>query len=145
MMDHALAAPVCHFGADSPASLCAELGGMGSQLQRSAPLRASKARTTPAGMSTLWLSLIAEPTITTSSITAGGEVMWYQPALYPGTSRRLISPPLPKSAQGLPFAASSAMSLASCVASKIRVRHACPAEREASAQAVPPRLTNPSP
>src|SRR5580704_16250671 len=142
MMDHALAAPVSHFGTDSPALLCAELGGMGSQLQRSAPLRASRARTTPAGMSTRWLSLIAEPTITTSSIAAGGEVMWYHPARYPETLRRLISPPLPKSSQGLPLAASSAMSLASCVASKIRVRHACPTERDASTQAVAPRLTN---
>src|SRR6266566_7000828 len=46
---------------------------MGSQLQRKAPERASKARTTPAGISTRPLSSIAEPTTTISSITAGGE------------------------------------------------------------------------
>src|ERR1700755_1325741 len=79
--DHALAAPVFHLAAVPDAEVTADgaLGGMGSQLQRSAPVRASNARTTPEGMSTRLLSSIAEPTITRSSITAGGEVMWYHP------------------------------------------------------------------
>ncbi len=65
MIDQALAAPLFWPGA----------GCSGRQLQRRAPVRASKPRTTPLGMSTLVLSSMAEPTITTPSITAGGEVM----------------------------------------------------------------------
>jgi len=53
--------------------------GTGSHRQRSAPVRASYARTTPLGISARMLSLIAEPTTTTSSTTAGGDVMWYTP------------------------------------------------------------------
>ena len=64
------------FGAPALAESRAEgFGGSGSQLQRRAPVRASKARTTPAGMSARVLSSMAEPTTTISSITAGGEVM----------------------------------------------------------------------
>ncbi len=51
MIDQALAAPVC--GSDfllAIALASAGVVGIGSQLQRSAPVRASKARTTPAGM-----------------------------------------------------------------------------------------------
>ena len=50
-------------------------GGIGSHFQRKAPERASKARTTPPGMFTRLLSSIADPTITMSSATAGGDVM----------------------------------------------------------------------
>src|ERR1044071_7624597 len=88
MIDHALAAPVFHIEAE-----LAEFGGMGSQLQRNAPVRASKARTTPLDMSTLELSLMAEPTITRSSTTAGGDVMWYCPGIYLATSLRLTPRP----------------------------------------------------
>src|SRR5215472_10725486 len=48
--------------------------GMGSQLQRSSPERASKALTTPLGLSTRSLSAIDEPTMTTSPAIAGAEV-----------------------------------------------------------------------
>ena len=72
MIDHALAAPVRH---GFPGAAVAGFGGIGSQLQRNPPLRTSKARTTPLGISTRLLSSIAEPTTTTSSTTAGGEVM----------------------------------------------------------------------
>src|ERR1700760_1805263 len=78
--DHALAAPVFHVAAVRDADVAVgAFGEMGSQLQRGAPVRASNARTTPEGMSARLLSSIAEPTITRSSITAGGEVMWYHP------------------------------------------------------------------
>jgi len=39
-------------------------------------VRASYARTTPLGICARVLSLIADPTTTTSSTTAGGDVMW---------------------------------------------------------------------
>jgi hypothetical protein len=76
-MDHALPAPARQvevFGACADFSVSA-FGGSGSHFQRSLPVRASKARTSPLDMSTRALSSIAEPTITTSSITAGGDVM----------------------------------------------------------------------
>src|SRR5438552_8078381 len=82
IMDQAFAAPL--FQGLAEVVLLAEFGGMGSQLQRKAPDRVSKARTTPAGISTRPLSSIADPTTTMSSITAGGDVMWYQPARKPG-------------------------------------------------------------
>jgi hypothetical protein len=50
--------------------------GIGSQLQRSAPERASKARTIPRSTSTARLSPIDDPTTTTSPATAGAEVTW---------------------------------------------------------------------
>jgi hypothetical protein len=43
--------------------------GMGSHFQRNAPVRASKARTTPDGISTRVLSSMEEPTTTRPSIT----------------------------------------------------------------------------
>src|SRR5882672_8543049 len=67
MIDHAFAAPVFHTFACS-----AEFFGIGSQLHRRLPVRTSKARTTPLGMSTFELSLMAEPTTTTSPMTVGG-------------------------------------------------------------------------
>ena len=69
MIDHALAAPV----------FAAAVRDIGSHRHRGAPVRASNARTTPSDMSTRPLSSIADPTITTSSTTAGGDVMWYSP------------------------------------------------------------------
>ena len=48
--------------------------GIGSQLQRSVPLFASYAPTTPRSRSTARLSPIDEPTMTRSPITAGGDV-----------------------------------------------------------------------
>src|SRR5882757_1923430 len=81
--DHAFAAPAFHLPPDAEG--CG-FGGIGSQLQRSAPVRASNPRTTPEGMSARLLSSIAEPTITRLSITAGGDVMWYHPC---GCSPRL--------------------------------------------------------
>ena len=49
-------------------------GGTGSKAQRSAPLRASKPRTTPPGASRRRLSSTRAPTATTSPTTVGGEV-----------------------------------------------------------------------
>jgi hypothetical protein len=48
--------------------------GIGSQLQRSAPVRASNARTTPRSISAERLSPIDEPTTTSPFTTAGGDV-----------------------------------------------------------------------
>jgi hypothetical protein len=48
---------------------------MGSQLQSSLPVMASKPRTAPDSMSTCWLSPTEEPTTTTLPMTVGGEVM----------------------------------------------------------------------
>ena len=70
MIVHALPAPVRQFFAEY-----LPLGGIGSQLQRNLPERASNARTTPLGISTRELSSIDDPTTTRSSITAGGEVI----------------------------------------------------------------------
>src|SRR5437588_10271333 len=140
-MDQAFAAPLFQ----GLPGLPDEFGGMVSQLQRKAPDRVSKARTTPAGISTRPLSSIADPTTTMSSITAGGDVMWYQPARKPGTSRRLTSPALPKSAQGAPVAASSAMRRASRVASNNRRRQGWVAGLEGSSHVATPRLISPSP
>ena len=50
--------------------------GIGSQVQRSAPVRASKARTMPRSTSTARLSPIDDPTTTTSPAIAGAEVTW---------------------------------------------------------------------
>ena len=73
---HTLAAPAWAVApprqvarARSPASR-----GIGSQLQTLSPVCAEKARTTPRGARTRWLSVIADPTTTRSPITAGGEV-----------------------------------------------------------------------
>ena len=63
--DHALPAPVCP---SCPAS--------GLQRQRSAPVRASNARTTPLPVSACQLSPIDEPVITRSPTIAGGDVTW---------------------------------------------------------------------
>ena len=48
--------------------------GTGSQVQREAPVRASKPRTSPLAASTRRLSETAEPTTTTSPTTVGGEL-----------------------------------------------------------------------
>ena len=74
-IDHALAAPLRHAVAELVVAASVPFGGIGSHFQRKAPERASKARTTPPGMSTRLLSSIADPTITMSSATAGGDVM----------------------------------------------------------------------
>src|SRR4029077_4456245 len=89
--DHALAAPTF---ADA---------GRGSHFQRNAPVRASKARTTPLGSSARLLSPIAEPTMTRSRRIAGGDVISYSPfqrgALIRSRSR-FTSPFAPKSRHG---------------------------------------------
>src|SRR5690349_7382669 len=99
-MDHTLAAPVREalpafhvFHAGSVRSR-----GIGFQLQRRAPVRASNARTTPLGASTRTLSSTPEPTTTRSPITAGGEVTKYSPGRNEPTPRvNLIWPSVPKS------------------------------------------------
>src|SRR5262245_46677659 len=106
MMDHALAAP--------------EFSRLtGCQVQRSAPVRVSNARTSPEAPCARTLSAIPEPTITRFAITAGGEVSSYSPlkrGLRRSPSVRSISPLRPKSAHGFPDAASSAVSRASILA-----------------------------
>src|SRR5271155_2320605 len=116
MIDQTLAAPLVGgppcvqvFAAGSAGSR-----GIGSHDQRSAPDRASNARTTPDGSSTCPLSPIAEPTTTRSSIIAGGEVSSYSPrylslSILATPALRSICPWLPKSGQVLPSAASSAI------------------------------------
>ena len=80
-------------------SLCRRCGTSGSQFQRSAPLRASNARTRPEGAETRPLSLIDEPTTTTSPSTTGADETWNSPGQ---TSRPVsisTSPSLPKPTQ----------------------------------------------
>src|SRR6266581_6811809 len=76
MIDHAFAAP------GIPGTRA-----MGSQLQRSFPVRASYARTTPLGALARWLSATEDPTITRSPTTAGGDVTSYSPG-YSGVLNR---------------------------------------------------------
>src|SRR5205809_815198 len=96
--------------------------GIGFQLQRSTPVRVSNARTTPLGTSTRSLSEILEPTITKSSMIAGGEVSSYSPSrrMFLIPWRRLIWPAVPKSPHGLPVAASKQIKRASMVAINMR-------------------------
>jgi hypothetical protein len=61
---------LCHAGS-------AESRGTGSQLQRSLPVRASKARTSPLAALVRLLSATAEPVTIKPLITAGGEVSAY--------------------------------------------------------------------
>src|SRR5438132_1056880 len=63
--DQALAAPVGR--------------ATGSHFQRSRPVRASNARTTPSGASVRWLSETAAPTMTRPLMTTGGDVTPYSP------------------------------------------------------------------
>src|SRR5207247_6463376 len=96
--------------------------GIGFQLQRSTPVRVSNARTTPLGTSTRSLSEILEPTITKSSMIAGGEVSSYSPSrrMFLIPWRRLIWPAVAKSPHGLPVAASKQIKRASMVAINMR-------------------------
>jgi hypothetical protein len=74
---------------------------MGSQDQRRAPVRASKARTIPRSTSTARLSPIDEPVTTTSPAMAGAEVTWYWPRSRRSTPRvRSTCPLVPKSEHG---------------------------------------------
>jgi len=85
-------------------------------------VRVSNARTTPLGTSTRSLSEILEPTITKSSMIAGGEVSSYSPSrrMFLIPWRRLIWPAVPKSPHGLPVAASKQIKRASMVAINMR-------------------------
>ena len=79
---HTLAAPVrsapfCHVARAGSAGS----RGTGSHAQTSVPVRALYPRTTPEGISTRSLSLMAEPTTTTSPTTAGADVKWYSPGM----------------------------------------------------------------
>jgi hypothetical protein len=49
--------------------------GIGSKVQRSAPVRASKPRTSPLAGARRLLSAMADPAITMSPTTAGGDVI----------------------------------------------------------------------
>ena len=79
MTDHAFAAPVlCAIG---PRQLLhagsVESRGTGSHVQRSLPVRASKARTSPLAAFVRLLSATAEPVTIRPRITAGGDVSSY--------------------------------------------------------------------
>src|SRR5438105_819393 len=77
--------------------------GRGSHFQRSVPVRASKARTTPLGSSARLLSAIADPTMTISRRIAGGDVISYSPfqrGVLVRSRSRLTSPFAPKSLHG---------------------------------------------
>src|SRR6516164_7111513 len=89
-----------------PAPVGAMLSGIGFQLQRRLPVRASKALTCPLGLSTRSLSAIEEPTMTRSPAVAGAEVSSYSPrrAMFATPRVRSICPAAPKSAQGWPLA-----------------------------------------
>src|SRR5687768_10959231 len=114
--------------------------GIGSQLHRFAPVRASNPRTVPRSRSTPRLSPIDDPTITTPLTTAGGDVTPYSPfATGPTSSVRSIVPPAAKSWQGFPVTASSAMRRASIVGRKIRRAHAAFGWAEGSDHADTPR------
>ncbi len=79
----------------------------------------------PDGASTRRLSAIAEPTMTVSLIMTGADVIWNSPGHSSGMPvSTLISPLAPKSAQGIPDLASSAITRASLVPMKIRARQA---------------------
>jgi hypothetical protein len=73
MMDQAFAEPVWPTGT-------------GFQLQRSAPVRASNARTTPEGEMARWLSATVDPTMTRPLTIAGGDVTEYSPLASPTLS-----------------------------------------------------------
>src|SRR3954467_10957939 len=144
-MDHAFAAPVlCALGpshvadAGSAGSL-----GTGSQVQRRAPVRASKPRTSPLAASMLLLSATAEPTTTTPFTTVGGEVSSYSDANVGGLRRPLRSctcPRLPKSVHGAPLAASSAIKRVSIVATNTLSAHTAVGAALLSSQSATPRF-----
>ena len=76
MVDQTLAAPVW----------CARSGGIGSNSQRSSPLRTSKARTKPLFASVIESRAPAEAT-TRSPMTSGPEVMPIEVSLVPRESK----------------------------------------------------------
>ena len=113
MIDQLFGAPACHGLLRAEGRGC-QPGGTGFQAQASAPVRASKARTMPGAASTSRLSA-TKPLITTRSrITSGGEVGCTAQARGSSRSRRRSTrPSVPKSPQGLPVSASSAISFES--------------------------------
>ena len=120
----------------SPASMpsCTK----GSHDQRGRPLRASNARTVPSGASTRTLSASDDPTTTTPRPTTGAEVIWTSPGHNSGLpASSLTSPPAPKSVQGMPDFASSAMTRASLVPMKMRERQAASAAASSRQYATP--------
>src|SRR5262249_1298980 len=146
--DHTFAAPVLAalpFRHDLHAR-SVRLFGIGSQLHLSAPVLASNARTMPLGASARSLSVIAEPTITRSPATAGGEVMWYSPGIsFPSRFESVTCPRSPKSSQGFPVVASSAISRPSFVARNIRRPQVESGAARLSCHAATPRQVSPSP
>ena len=118
--DQALAAPVvCAIAPRQlPHAGSTESRGIGSHVQRSAPVRASNARTSPLAASVRLLSEIAEPDTSSPLIIAGGDVSSYS-AFSKGALRSplrsVIEPWSPKLSHGVPRLASSAMMRASIV------------------------------
>ena len=113
--------------------------GMGSNCQRSAPVRASKACTVPGGASVRRLSMMNEPTATTPETTTGAEKIADSP-FHLSTGRAIATSPfLPKPAQRRPVRESTAMRRESTVPMKMRVAQAEPAGACGSCHRVTPR------
>ena len=127
MMDQVFAPPEACARVPARSWYAGTLGscGTGFQVQRSAPVRASKARTSPLAPTVELLSAMAEPTTMRSLITAGGEVCSYsspKDCVLRSPSIRSTVPPLPKPLQGLPSRASSCTSRASITPMMTRAR-----------------------
>src|SRR5204862_3728827 len=108
-----------------------------------APVRASKARTSPLAGAGLLLSATAEPVMTRSLTTTGGDVTSYAVNSIGGTrrpDRKSMEPLAPKPAHGFPVPASSAKRRASIVAAKMRRAHEAVARPFGSRQNATPRL-----
>src|SRR5262245_12466940 len=147
MIDHAFAAPVLLAPSGVHVVQAGEsaVRGMGSQLQRSPPVPASNARTTPRSRSTLRLSPIEEPTTTVLLTIAGGDVISYSPSsTFPAPGLRSTSPELPKAAHNRPLVASIAINRASSVPMKMRRLHGVPSRASAFSHAETPRETSDS-
>ena len=73
--------------------------------------------------------------MTTPRLTTGADVIWNSPGHSSGPPvSSLISPLLPKSAQGMPVRASSAITRTSLVPMKMRARQAAPSAASRSTQ-----------
>ena len=80
IVDHTFAAPVSRVPVSQVSCPGSPGCGIVWKVQRSAPLRTSKARTSPGGASGRSMSAIDEPTTITSPTTVPGEVTLYSQA-----------------------------------------------------------------
>src|SRR4029077_16044169 len=117
--------------------------GIGSHVHLSAPVRASKPRTSPLAMLGVVLSAIEDPVTTTPFTPTGGDVIEYACGSNGGMRRpalRSTKPSRPNPAQRFPLRASSAKSCDCAVAAKIRRWHAASAGDDSSSHVATPRL-----